>query len=1110
MYIKLLFCLLLVTLTFSCTQDDSSDVPSKSVSDDSGFTIVGKNSSGIDFINALEDNPLSDKNVLSYQHYFNGAGVGVADFNLDGLQDIFLAGNEVNNEIYINKGDLKFEKLPESAGINKNKVWSSGVSIIDINSDGYPDVYVCQQGPYEASERKNCFYINNGDLTFSERAAEMGLDDSNYSTQAAFFDYDKDGDLDCYVMNESKYAGVVLATVFKDLKDPKKMVEASGKMFENKGNLKFEDVTKKAGMLGYGYGLGLAVSDFNGDNWPDVYVANDYTVPDFMYINQKDGTFKEQVADFTRQTSYFAMGCDAADINNDALVDIGVVDMAAEDHFRDKTLMASMNVDLFNYYFNTLGYHLQYMFNSLQLNNGNNTFSNIAAMSGVLKSDWSWAALFVDFNLDGHKDFYVTNGFRRYSRDNDFRNKMAAIRDKNQGVVPLNMREEIYKLMPQIKLKNKLYVNDGDLHFKDESSALSHPDIETYSYGAAYADFDNDGDQDMIINNIDQDALLLKNETIEKTNRNYIKIKLNEKNPARKIGAKVILTVNGQTQMQEYNFVRGYESTMEECLHFGVSDAAAIEEIKIIWPDNNVQLLNNVSTNQLLKVDYTKGTTLDQQKNTRGIYATISPKSIGIDYIHKENEFDDFQNEILLPQRQTTFGPAMVAQDINGDGLDDIYMGGAKGQPGVLYQQGADGQFQVYPSQPWQQESYSEDTDAVFVDPNQDGNMDLIILSGGSGDFVGEEPKLQDRFYANTGQGKFQRIANVLPKIYMASNKIIAANIDADPEKELLVIGGAVPGQYPKHENSMLLDYQNNKYVDVTSTMIPDLNKPDGLIRDAVWTDLNGDQKLDLVVVGEWQTVRTFVSGEEAYTDMSQEWNVADTNGWWRSVTAGDLDSDGDTDLIVGNVGINFKQKASKKKPLLLYSNDFDGNGTLDCVLAKDYKGTIVPARGKECSSQQMPFVSEKFPTYNEFASASLVDIYGENKLEEGIALEANDFSSYILWNEGSQFTYSRLPMLAQAAPISDAVLVDADKDGRMDIIIAGNDYNTEYETPRLDAGNGLLLLNKGDKKWQTTTIAESGIFAPGDVKKIVEVKSQKGDLLFFANNNDVPLVIRQ
>lgn len=1070
----------------------------------SGFSVIKPDASGLDFNNKLKDDPLSDKNVLSYRHYFNGAGVGIGDFNKDGLPDIFFAGNEVPNEIYLNEGDFKFKKLGPEAGINVNKVWSSGVSIIDINMDGYDDIYVSQQGPYAENQRKNLFYINNGDLTFTESAALMGLDDPNYSTQAVFLDYDKDGDLDCYVLNESKYAGVVLKTVYDDLKIGDNMRKASGSLFENKGSLQFQDVTEKAGVMNYGYGLGVAVSDLNGDNWPDIYVANDYTVPDFMYINQKDGTFKESVKDFTKQTSYFGMGCDVADINNDGLVDIGVVDMAAEDHFRDKTLMAGMDTDLFKYYFWNLEYQLQYMFNSLQLNNGNNTFSNIAALAGVLKSDWSWAALFSDFNLDGHKDYFVSNGFRRYSRDNDFMNKMKEIRAKNNNTIPLSKRNEVYAMMPEVKLKNKLYVNDGNLHFDDDSPAFSHPNLETYSYGAAIADFDNDGDMDMIVSNIDQPALLLKNKSREDSGRNFVKIHLDEKNPSKKLGSKITVVTNDKSQFQEYNFVRGYESCMEEILLFGLDKEPAIKEIKIVWPDGNVQVISNPEINTTHNIQYAKGSSFQiQQENKNTFLSEMSPTELGVDFVHMENFFDDFETEILLPQKQTYFGPAISKGDMNGDGLDDVYFGGAKDQASVLYLQNQDGTFTKESSQPWRLDNGAEDVGAIIVDPNQDGLQDLIVISGGSGDFVGEKHKLLNRFYANMGQ-QYGRIANVIPEDLTASYAIIGQNIDDDPQQEILILGGAQPGKYPVAEKTVLLDYQNNKYVDVVDQLIPELNKDDGLIRSAIWTDLNGDAVLELVTVGEWQNLQVYTRKSDGTYAKDASWSSSNKQGWWRSVKAADLDGDGDQDLIIGNVGKNFKQKASQAHPLYLYSNDFDGNGTRDCVLAKEYNNKIVPARGKECSTEQMPFISENFPTYKEFAAASITDILGKDKIDEGIKLKAVDFHSYILWNEGNKFSYQKLPHLAQAFPINDIEVHDFNKDGQLDIIVLGNDYNTEYETPRLDAGYGLVLLNDKNK-FSPISIRESGLYNPGDAKKLVKINRAGKECFFIANNNDKP-----
>ena len=1093
------FCILNLLACHSDSNNHSSTSTTNAKTPASGFSIVSKSESNISFVNKLSDDPLSDKNVLSYEYYFNGAGVGIGDFNNDGLQDVFFAGNEVPNEIYINKGDFNFEKLGPEAGINKNKTWASGVSIIDINMDGYQDIYVSQQGPYSANERKNLFYINNKDLTFTESASAMGLDDPNLSTQAVFLDYDKDGDLDCYVMNESKYAGVLLKNIYEQLKVEKNMRAASGKLFENTGNLNFKDVTKKAGCLNYGYGLGLAVSDFNNDNWPDIMVVNDYTVPDFLYINQKDGTFKESIKDYTKQISYFGMGCDVADINNDGLVDIGVVDMAAEDHFRDKTLMAGMDTDAFKYYFEELGYQYQYMFNSLQLNNGNNTYSNIAAMAGILKSDWSWAAYFADFNLDGNKDFYVTNGYRRYARDNDFRNKIKKIRKANNNSVPLNQRKELYKLLPEVMLKNKLYINDGLLHFEDSNISFTHPEIETYSSGSAYADFDNDGDLDIVVSNIDQDVLILKNNIVEDTDNHYLQISLDEINPAKKLGSKVYVKTNAGLQLQEYSFVRGYESTMQEILVFGLGKEDIAKEIKIVWPDDNVQILKELKADQHVKIKYEKGSQLTSPKTKEGLLTKTSP---GINFKHQENIFDDFEKEILLPQKQSAFGPAITSADVNKDGLEDVYLGSSKGYKSALYLQKPDGQF-AETAGPWEKEFYSEDIDATFVDPNQDGNLDLIVISGGSGDFVGEEAKLTNRFYGNN-KGAFFRIANVLPEDMTASYAIIKENIDDDPQAELLILGAAIPGKYPLSEKTVLLDYQEGKYVDIISNMIPEINKTNGLTRDAAWVDLDSDGNLELITVGEWQNINVYSKNASGQYNLNKAWNSSDKEGWWRSIKAEDLDGDGDMDLIVGNVGKNFKQKASKEHPLRLYSNDFDGNGTLDCVLAKDYNDKIVPARGKECSTEQMPFISDKFKTYNAFASASLVDILGKDKIDGGVQLKAVDFNSYILWNEGSSFKFEKLHPLAQASPVNDIEILDINKDNKKDIIIVGNDYNTEYETPRLDAGTGLVLVNQ-DNKYVPLSISKSGLYNPEDAKKIVKISRQKDDLFIIGNNNSKP-----
>ena len=1105
-YPKNLFLFSILMILVSCSDKDSTSYKEETATQDktsNGFSIVDPSISNITFSNNLSDDPLTDKNIMSFEYYFNGAGVGVADFNQDGLQDIFFAGNEVPNEIYINKGDFNFEKLPATSGINVNKVWASGVSIIDINLDGYPDIYVSQQGPYEAAKRRNLFYINNKDLTFTESAKVMGLDDPNLSTQAAFLDFDKDGDLDCYILNESQYSRNFSKDIFDKLKDEKVTRNESGRFFLNNGDLSFTDITKEAGVLKYGFGLGVCISDINGDNWPDIYVTNDYRIPDFLYINQKNGTFKESIKEYTKQISYFAMGVDIADINNDKLVDIAVVDMAADDHFRDKTLMSGMDTDAFKYFFHKLGYQFQYMFNSLQLNNGNNSFSNVAAMSGVLKSDWSWAALLNDLNLDGHKDYYISNGYRRYARDNDTRNNLNKIKAKNGGSIPKHMRQEIYDAFPQMKMRNRLYLNNGHLGFNENDPLLKHPELSTYSSGVAYADLDNDGDQDLIINNIDQIATLLKNETREKTNHNYIKVTLDEINPAKKLGSKLIVKSGNKEILQEYYQVRGYESSMEEALVFGLGQSDKVDQIEIIWPDGNCQIMSNPKINTHHKVKYIKGKFYNSVTKTSTLLQPITAESINLKYEHKENVFDDFKTEILLPQKQSAFGPAIATGDINKDGLDDIFFGSSKGYKSALYLQTKDGQFSEVAG-PWQLEPYTEDVAASFVDPNQDGNLDLIVLCGGSGDFVGEENKLINKFYANN-KGQFFRIGNILPNDETASYDIIKQNVDDDPQYELLILGAAIPGKYPLCEKTVLLDYQGDKYVNIIDEIIPGLNKVNGLIRDAIWIDLDNDGTLELITVGEWQNIDIYSQNAVGvYHKASDKWGTSNKEGWWRSIAAADLDGDGDTDLVVGNVGKNFKQKASADHPLYLYSNDFDGNGTLDCVLAKDYNNKIVPARGKECSTEQMPFISDKFKTYNAFASASIDDILGKDKIKNGVTLKAVNFYSYILWNDNNKFIFEKLDPFAQTSPINDIEITDINGDGKLDITVVGNDYNTEYETPRLDAGTGRVLINK-DNKYLPLSIRESGLYNPGDAKRIGKLKWKDQDLLIIVNNNSKP-----
>ncbi len=1103
--------LLAVVLLFGACSEKEASLPG--TGGKPLFTLLSPAETGIDFVNALHDDPTTDWNVLSYQYFYNGAGVAVGDIDNDGLSDLFFAANEEPNRLYRNKGNLQFEDITEKAGVNQGKKWSTGATMADVNADGFLDIYVGQAGPYkDAKDRKNLLFINNGDGTFSEKAEEYGLADGNYTTQAAFFDYDKDGDLDCYVLNESKYAGVIFQTVFEDLKKKENMDAASGHLYRNDGG-KFTKVTEQAGVLRYGYGLGLVVNDIDQDGWTDIYVANDYSVPDFMFINNGDGTFTDRIKEKTRQVSFFAMGCDIADINNDCLPEIAVVDMAAKDHFKDKTLMASMDIQGFWFFVETMGYQYQYMFNSLQLNNGNGSFSNIAALSGLLRSDWSWAAVLADFDLDGYKDYYISNGFRRYSRDNDFRREMAAIRDANGGTVPLNMREEVYKKMPEVIDPNFMFKNNGDLTFSDVSQpwGLAQPN---YSNGCAYADLDNDGDLELILNNIDQEAFVYKNLAVEQKKGNFLTLQLKpKKTGASAFNARVTLYYGDhKRQYQEFHPVRGYEGSMDHYLHFGMESVSKVDKIRVEWLDGDVQEWKDVATNQRLTLDQSQGTAAGAEtaEKVSPPFREVDMNALKVNFRHVENAFDDFAKEVLLPHRQSTLGPGLAAGDINGDGLDDFYIGGAAGQSGVLYVQQADGTFLVNEHQPWAMDAAAEDMGALFFDAEGDGDPDLYVVSGGGGEMEAKPELLQDRLYINLdGKGRFAKV-NALPAMQSAGSIVKASDFDGDGDLDLFVGGGAVPGKYPYPSRSHLLRNDNKKFTDVTQEYAPDLMTP-GMVKDAVFTDLNGDKSADLVLVGEWMPVSVYLNDKGKFRDATSEYGLENLKGWWYSIAAADLDGDGDQDFVLGNLGKNAKFYASREKPFNVFAGDFDKNNTCDIVLSKEYNGKLVPARGRQCSSEQMPFIKQKFPTYKDFASADLEDILGEKNLEEALHLEVTTFGSMMLINEGNgKFSEKYLPNLAQISPIKRIIAEDFNGDGQLDLLLVGNMYEAEVETPRYDAGNGLLMLGDGKGNFEPQPITRSGFFAPKNAKDMALLRTINGEkLLLVANNSDVPQAFR-
>jgi len=1097
---KLNFLFLLMAISFfNCSnpKSDLSENKNNSHNQVSNFEQINPKQSGLHFSNTLAHNLKNGLNVFDYDYYYNGAGVGIADINNDGLKDIFFCANQGSNKLFLNKGNLVFEDITESANINTKKGWSSGVTFVDINNDGWLDIYVSQGGPYSKSDRANLLLINQRNNTFKEGASNYGLDDTGISTQSAFFDYDKDGDLDCVVMNENEYWGVDPLTFLKILSDKQKLFDNSSHLYKNdKG--KFKNVTEHAGLLKPSFGLGLCVSDINNDNWLDIYIANDYYLPDVMYINNKNGTFTDQIKNTTNQISFSAMGVDIADINSDNLKDIFVLDMAPTDHIRSKTLMASMNVPQFEMLVKTFGFQAQYMFNSLQLNMGANKFHNIAQLAGLSKSDWSWAGLIFDTDNDGNEDLYITNGFRKYSSDNDVRMRITEAKKKYNGNIPFEIKETIYNNLPSEKLENILYKNNGDLNFKNvtPSSGLNIP---SFSNGAAYADLDNDGDLDIVVNNIDDEAFLFKNKTIENSAGNFIKIITKGMNSEN--FAKVSISYKGLTKTKESLRVRGYLSTVDNEILFGLGKESIIDTVSVIWPSGKFEKRYKVKTNTTLTFNENDAHNSKEMKPIKADFL-FTKIANSIDFIHKENDFNDFEKEILLPYKQSTLGPSINKGDVNNDGKDDFYIGGALGQAGQLFIQASKGFLKVK-NQAFTDDARYEDMESLFVDIDNDGDNDLYVVSGGS-EFTERSESLTDRLYLNDGKGGFSRTKSSDLKDYTISGKSVAKiDFDKDGDNDIIVGNRIKPQKYPLSDPSLIYENVNGTLNNVTTKVAPDFENF-GIVNKVITTDFNNDGWDDFIAVGEWTPIGIFLNEKGTFRAISKESNLDNEKGWWYSIIETDVNKDGNKDYIIGNVGLNYKYHVDSEKPLRIYAGDFDLNGTQDDVLSYKFKGNFVPARGKECSTQQMPFISKKTPSYKQFANATLVDIYGE-KINNAYQREVNEFHSILLLNEGNgKFKKLELPIMAQSLPILDGDVFDFNKDGFEDLIIVGNIFNTEVETPRLDNPFALILISNKKDGYTVLGPDKTGLFIDGNAKSVKIIKQNYLNKIFavIATNN--------
>lgn len=1070
------------------------------------FEHVSSRITNVKFNNKIVEN--ENDNIFIYDNFYAGAGVGLGDVNNDGLLDIYFCGNQVKDKLYLNKGNFVFEDITKQSGIEDADIgWSSSVSMVDINSDGLLDIFVTKELYDDKPEwRRNKLYINKGGNKFVEEAQNVGLGDTLRTRGAAFFDYDKDNDLDAFLLHQPPNPGIY--SKYRALSDDGRLLDNkyAPRLYENRGGI-FHDVSEEAQILDPGFANAVAVSDLNNDGYPDIVVANDFEAPDRLYLNSRNGTFKNVANDAFKHTSFYSMGIDIADINNDNLLDIFVVDMVAEDNFRLKANMSGMNPDKF-WRIVDKGWNYQYMNNVLQLNNGNSTFSDIAKFSGISNTDWSWSTLIADFDNDGLKDVMVSNGLYRDIRNTDADTKIKLyIHEKIQKYLQENAvsddikiwdvvsHKELAEIYPSNKLQNKVYKNVGDYKFQDVSNTWGFKH-KSFSNGSAYGDLDNDGDLDLVINNINDQAFVYKNNAVN----NFLRVKLGSKSNQPVFGTKITInTGDNQDQFIEITNVRGMYSTSESMAHFGLNKIKTVEEVTIDWVNGTQTILKDIAANKVLEVfmedGIPNGDRLSMENDFLFSDCTNTSK---LQHSHIENTFDDYKYQILLPHKMSEFGPALAVADINNDGFDDAFVGGASGYKAALYIQNEKGDFLESSSDLWENEKTHEDVDALFVDINADGFQDLYVVSGGN-EFLVNHQNYEDRLYMNDGKGRFYKetIQN-MDKISGAMVK--ASDYDNDGDMDLFVGGRHTSHQYPVPTSSTLFKNENGQLINVTDELAPEL-KNIGMVTDAVWTDIDNDGDDDLIMVGEWMAITVFENDNGRLSKAIIN-DFENTTGWWFSIEMGDFDNDGDMDFIAGNLGLNYKYKTSNEAPFDIYYSDFDKNGNGDLVLGYYENNKHYPLRGFSCSSQQVPKLKKTIKKYDLFASLEIDDVYGKENLNNALHYQAETFASSYIENLGnSRFKISPLPHQAQISNINDILVRDFNRDGHLDAIIIGNMYASEVETPRNDAGIGLLMLGDGNGKLNPQIGNKSGLFLGDDAKKI-KLLQGKENFILVANNN--------
>lgn len=1074
------------------------------------FTALSPQQTGIDFSNTLLEHPSPHRNELLYEYFSNGGGVAVGDMNGDGLDDLYFSGNMTYNKLYLNKGGMRFQDITTVADVGGRKnTWKTGVTIADVNGDGRLDIYACYSGDLPVDRRIDALYINIGNdeqgiPRFEEQTAAFGLAQPHSSNQGYFFDYDRDDDLDLFLLTHNVKRTLRLdedgtrAELAKD--DP-----MSGFRFYRNDGGKFKDITRTAGIISSSltYGLGAGITDINKDGWMDMYVGNDYSPPDYLYINNGNGTFTDQLADQMGHISNASMGIDVADLNNDGWSDIVVLDMLSESHHRQKTMFIPEDRDMFDMFVRA-GFHHQYLRNTLQLNNGDGTFSEIGQLAGISNTDWSWAPLIADLDNDGVKDLFISNGILHDTIDRDFLDfKSEYVASRPQGLEPADVAF-LMDQMPSADLKNYAFKNGGDLQFQDVSTewGLGQSLIST---GAAYADLDNDGDLDLITNNVNAPAYIFENQSRDISGSNYLQIDLvGEGANTFGLGAKVTLFAGGITQYVEQMPIRGYLSNVTSTVHFGLGDATEVDSLQVIWPDGRAQILTPSTINQRIKINQVDAT------GRRGAAQSITVQSNrpvfeevrgALRFEHQmAGDIDDFRRQPLLDHPMSFGGPALAKGDINGDGLEDVFAGGGAGQPGQLFLQQQNGRFVQKASAALRSDAQSEDIDAVFFDANADGHLDLYVGSGGYGNIASDDAALQDRLYLNDGRGNFAQVVGLLPEMRSGAGVVAVHDINGDGWPDLFVGGKTVPGNYPQAPRSyVLINDGSGAFTDETAAIAPALQEP-GLISDAVWHDLNGDGSAELVIAGLWMPISVYAFADGVLTNETDRYFDKAYSGLWESLLVEDLNGDGIADLVAGNLGLNSQLKASETEPATLYYADLNNDGSMDPLLDFYMEGKSYPYASLDELRGQMPRVAAQFRNYRAYADASIEDIFADGRLFLATKLEATHLAtSLFIGSNDGPFEYKELPIQSQFSPVFTITALDYNKDGIKDLVLAGNTNDATIRFGKYDANYGVLLKGNESASFEYIPQKASGLQLKGAVRSVLNVNNQ---LLFGVNKN--------